>query len=337
MEKNNSSPLLEVNHVTKVFSTGGIFKKGVLKAVDDVSFEVSGKDPKIICLAGESGSGKTTIAKMVLGLIEPTSGEIKYKGKNIWKMTKQEYQTYRREVQAVFQDPFGAYNPFYKVGHILTLPIKKFKLASSKEEATKKIDEALRMVGLTSEEILEKYPHQLSGGQRQRVMLARIFLMRPTIIVADEPVSMIDTSLRAEILNIILGFKKEHGVSLLYITHDLSVANYLSDEIMILYLGEVVERGRTDAVIRTPRHPYTQLLVNSIPIPNPRRRWSEETSLEVADTEYVTSYSSTEVYPGCKFYDRCPHRMDVCKNNRPPIVAVEPNHQVSCYLYAEKK
>ena len=329
-------PLLEVANLTKVFSTGGVFRKGVLKAVDDVNFNLSAEEPKIACLAGESGSGKTTIARIVLDLIKPTFGEIKYKGKDIHKMNRGEYGTYRREVQAVFQDPFGAYNPFYRVSHILKVPIKKFNLASSQGDSTKKIDEAFRMVGLTSEEVLEKYPHELSGGQRQRVMLARIFLMRPTIIVADEPVSMIDTSLRAEILNIILDFKKRYGVSLLYITHDLAVANYLCEEIMILYLGEIVEKGRTDVVIKTPRHPYTQLLISAIPIPNPKSRWTKETKLDAADTEYITSYGLAK-YPGCKFYDRCPHAMDICKGTSPQVIDVGSGHQVACHLYSEKE
>ncbi|RLI46578.1 ABC transporter ATP-binding protein [Candidatus Bathyarchaeota archaeon] len=318
--------LLDVKHLTKIYPTGIIGRKHIV-AVDDVSFNLPGDKSIITALAGESGSGKTTIAKIVLGLLKPTSGEVLYKGKNIFKMSKKEFFNYRKEVQAIFQDPYGTYNPFYKVNRILELPIKKFGLASSKSEVKKMIAESLMTVGLSPEEVLGKYPHELSGGQRQRIMLARVFLLKPRLIIADEPVSMLDASLRAEVLDVFQKFRAEFGISSLYITHDLSVAYYLSDNILILYRGKVVEMGDIDAVVKTPAHPYTQALIKSIPIPNPEKRWRERLKLD------LESFRLTEVRSGCAFYDRCPKAMEVCAKNKPEMVEIEKNHYVSCHLY----
>ena len=320
--------LIEVRNLTKVFPLGGIFRRRGLVAVDNVSFSIPAEKPKILTLAGESGSGKTTTARLILGFIKPTSGEVLYRGKNIWKMSKEEWKQYRREVQAVFQDPYSAFNPIYKVDRVLTIPIKKFRLASSEEEAKEMIHRALEMVGLRPDEVLGKYPHQLSGGQRQRLMLARAFLLKPKLIVADEPVSMIDASLRASVLNVMLDLKNKLGISFLYITHDLSTANYVSDDIIVMYRGSIVEMGPVDKVIEEPLHPYVKLLINSIPVPDPDLRWRDRIVLPKVEL----SAHIGEVR-GCKFYDRCPERIDRCARERPKLTKVDSDRCVACFLY----
>jgi len=326
--KMSEPALLETIGLNKVFPAGGTFRRKWLKAVDNFNLRMHSDKPVISALAGESGSGKTTIARLILGLTKPTSGEVRYKGKNIHKMSKGEMRDYRREVQAIFQDPFGAYNPFYRVNRILELPIKKFKLASSKAEAHRMIDEALKEVGLTPEEILGKYPHELSGGQRQRLMLARAFLMEPKILVADEPVSMIDASMRAGILSIIQHLKKKLGMSCLYITHDLSIAYNLSDEITILFRGRTMERGSID-IIKKPAHPYTQLLIQSVPLPNPKKRWTENVKIS-----FDRNFRLTEATRGCIFYGRCPKATERCAEEVPRLISVGKNHEVACLLYS---
>lgn len=272
--------LFEMRHVTMNYG-GGLFQKSRTVALSDFSLTLSAQAPRIITLAGESGSGKTTAAKIALGLQEPSSGEILYKGKSLRRMSRRENMIFRREVQAIFQDPYEVYNPVYKVDHIFNVLISRFRLARSREEAHSLIANALEVVGLKAEEILGKYPHQLSGGQRQRIMTARAFLLKPRLIVADEPVSMVDASLRAVILDIMLKLKHEFGISFLYITHDLSTAYQFSDEIFILNKGEVMEHGNTQEVIDHPQDPYTQLLIRSIPIPDPDLKWEGRLDMEL--------------------------------------------------------
>ncbi len=272
-------PLLEIKNIRKSFG-GGFMQPPPLVAVADFSLTLPPDQPRMIAIAGESGSGKTTVARMVLGFLSPDSGQILYKGKDINRLSRADAAVYRREVQAILQDPYAAYNPFYKVDRVLDMVISKFKLARNRHDARKMVEEALAVVGLDADETLGKYPHQLSGGQRQRLITARAFLLKPRIIVADEPVSMVDASRRAKILEIMLRLKQQFGISFLYITHDLSTAYDVCDDIIILYKGEVVEHGNAQEVINNPQHAYTRLLIDSIPIPDPDIRWKERLDVE---------------------------------------------------------
>jgi peptide/nickel transport system ATP-binding protein len=284
--------------VRKVFSGGGMFTRREVAALKDFSLAIDADRPSIISVVGESGSGKTTMARMLLGLEMPTSGEVLYHGKHLRQLSPAERRDFRKNVQAIFQDPFGVYNSFYKVDHVLDTPLRKFKLAGSRSEARRMMEQALRLVGLQPENTLGRYPHQLSGGQRQRTMVARTLLLRPQVIVADEPVSMIDASLRATVLGNLLQLKRQFGISLVYITHDLTTAYQISDRIIVLYQGDVVEAGDPEQIVRSPQHPYTQLLIRSIPEPDPDQRWVEddedsETAQEEKEGDTVVSGAGT--------------------------------------------
>ena len=274
MEEKN---ILEIQKATKIYNIGTSFfaGKNELVALNEFNLKIPESPASITTIAGESGSGKTTIANLILGFIELTSGNIRFGGKDINMMSKEEKINYRRNIQAVFQDPFGVYNPFYRISHIFEIVIKHFKITSNKNDARELIEKSLNVVGLRGEEVLEKYPHQLSGGQRQRLMMARVHLIRPKIIVADEPVSMVDASLRAAILDVMLKLRDEDGISFIYITHDLSTAYQVGDDIIILYKGKVVETGKATNVIDNPTHPYVKLLIDSIPVPDPDHKWTE--------------------------------------------------------------
>ncbi len=318
--------LVELRDVTKVFGGGFLRRSQTTLALDNVSMTIPSESPSITAIAGESGSGKTTLARLLMMFTEPTSGTVKYKGQDLSLMSAADRLRFRREVQPIFQDPFEVFNPFYRVDHVLRTPVRKFKLASSEAEGRKLIEEALELVGLRPGETLGRYPHQLSGGQRQRIMVARALLLRPSLIVADEPVSMVDASLRATILNSLTKLNRDLGISVLYITHDLTTAYQICDNIVILYRGSVVEAGSTDRVIRTPMHPYTQLLVSSIPRPDPRTRWGAG---ESEATPSTTGMADT----GCKFASRCPSVMETCWSEPPPFYLPDENRTAACFLY----
>jgi peptide/nickel transport system ATP-binding protein len=326
---NQTQPLLKISNLTKVFGAGGLTGGSTITAVDNVSFTMEGDRSNMLTLVGESGSGKTTIARLILGLTEPTEGEIIYEGKNISHMSRAEWSAYRRRVQAVFQDPYGTYNPFYRIDRVLRVPVRKFNLASSKEEEMHLIEEALRAVELRPPDVLGRYPHQLSGGERQRIMLARMYLLRPHLIIADEPVSMIDVSLRASFLNVLLNFEEDYGMSCIFITHNLATGYYLGGQIIILCQGRIVEVGDMDAVVHDPKHPYSQILIHSVPPPDPDDRWEDKIDIKIGELE-----RSEELAQGCLYRSRCPHRMDVCAENPPPMIDVGENHKVTCYLYS---
>ena len=277
--------LLTIEHATKIYkvSSGFLGEEKKVRALNDFSIVIPEKPASITTIAGESGSGKTTIANLVLGFTSITSGRIKFLGKDLSEMSSEELFNYRKNVQAVFQDPFGVYNPFYKIRHIFDLVIKHFKLVATKSDATNLIEESLGVVGLKGDEVLDKFPHQLSGGQRQRMMMARAYMIKPRIIVADEPVSMVDASLRAGIIDVMLKMRDEDGINFLYITHDLATAYQIGNQIYILYRGDVVQSGDTVDVIDNPKHPYVQLLVDSVPPPFYDENWSKPVQMPEED------------------------------------------------------
>ncbi len=320
--------LLEARHVSKIFG-GGLFQKETTVALDDFSLRIDTDPPVITAVVGESGSGKTTLARVLLGEIDPTAGEIRYLGKDVRTLSRQERRVYRRDVQVIFQDPYEVYNPFYRVDHVLATPLTKFGLARSKSHAHDLIVEALQAVGLRPEETLGRYPHQLSGGQRQRVMVARALLVRPRLIIADEPVSMVDASLRATILESLRQLHLRFGISMLYITHDLTTAYQISQNIIVMYRGEVAEVGDVNLVVKQPRHPYTQLLIQSIPLADPKHPWQKEKLAENAST------CAPVATRGCKFADRCPHVMDICRTTVPPLFRTDERRAAACFLHSE--
>jgi peptide/nickel transport system ATP-binding protein len=314
--------LLEMRNVTQVF---GEIDKGGTVAVENLSYSIPADTPSFTAVVGESGSGKTTIARMLLGFQQPTHGQVLYRGHDLAHAPRAISNQFRREVQAVFQDPFEVYNPFYKVDHILEIPIRKFKLASGRAETRRLMEDAVSRVGLRPEETLGRYPHQLSGGQRQRITVARAILLKPRLIVADEPVSMVDASLRATILQTLRALNEELGISFVYITHDLTTAYQVSDNILVLYRGRVAEAGAVEPVIKRPHHPYTRLLVGSIPLPDPNRRWGEDVVAATADEVSANR-------AGCVFAGRCPYVMDQCRTNVPPLYRLETRRASACFL-----
>jgi peptide/nickel transport system ATP-binding protein len=319
--------LLEAKNVTKVFSSG-LINKSENVALEDLSFAISDENPSVTAIVGESGSGKTTLVRMLLGLADPTSGEVLYRGKNIQHLDADARRTFLREVQVVFQDPFEVYNPFYKVDHVLEMPIKNFGLANTKKARREMMEEALSAVGLRVDETLGRFPHQLSGGQRQRIMVARALLLRPRVIIADEPVSMVDASLRATILGSLLKLNKDFGISIVYITHDLTTAFQICEDIIVLYRGSVAEAGDVRLVVGEPEHPYTRLLVGSIPLPDPSLAWQGERVLGEPVGGLAPTGDSF-----CKFYERCPHAMPVCVEKHPPLFQTNDRRATACYLY----
>ena len=328
------SPLLQIRDATKIYSTGGFLGSGkkTVVALDNFNMTIDESPATITTIAGESGSGKTTLANLVLGFIKLTSGHIIFDGEDITDMTDSQLKVYRRNVQAVFQDPFGVYNPFYRIDHVFDLVNTHFNLSDNQSEYRDMVEAGLNVVGLYGEDVLRKYPHQLSGGQRQRIMMARAYMIKPRLIVADEPVSMVDASLRASILDAMLRLRDDHNISFLYITHDLSTAYQIGDQIYMLYQGTTAERGSAMDVIDAPQHPYVQLLIDSVPVPDPTDKWDVNISLP-SEEEMRTAASV-----GCRYYPRCPHRMDRCLEEQPPLFKMDkPKHEAACYLYEERE
>jgi len=319
-------PLIEAVAVSKRF-TAGLGREGTL-ALAGLSLAIHAEKPSIIAVVGESGSGKTTLARLLLGLAEPSGGEIRYRGCDLKRLDRNGRRAFRHDVQAVFQDPYGVYNPFYRVDHVLTTPLRRFRLAQSRTQARQLIGEALRSVGLQPEEILGRFPHQLSGGQRQRVMVARALLLKPKLIVADEPVSMVDASLRATILGSLRQLTDEHGISILYITHDLATAYQVSNSILVLYRAHLAEAGAVERVVTAPRHPYTQLLVSAIPRAHATADW-----LEQEEDPRRNGFPPTA--GGCCFAERCPVAMPACVAAPPGLYRTEHRRAVACVQYQD--
>lgn len=313
--------LLDVTHLMKVFSLGSITSKVKITATDNISFFI--KPAEIFTLAGESGCGKTTTAKMVLGFEEPTSGNIRYKGQ---VKKKNEKVWFTEGVQAIFQDPFNTFNPLRTVDRYFFETIQNYKLANNMKDAVALIDQKLKAVGLTYNEFANKYPSEFSGGQLQRISIARALLTDPILLIADEPVSMVDASLRMSIVNLFKKLKEDFGMSILYITHDLATAYYVSDRIAIMFRGNIVEMGTVEEVLMNPRHPYTQLLRDSIPQADPTMRWEGKVNLnETEQEEYLKE--------GCRFAGRCPLVMDICKQEVPADIRID-DILVKCHKYS---
>jgi peptide/nickel transport system ATP-binding protein len=327
------SELLRVEHLKKYFPINlGFFRSIVqrkelfVKAVDDVSFNV--KRQEIFGLAGESGSGKTTTGRLVLRLIEPTGGKAFFKGKDVFKAAETEDRPLRRQMQMIFQDPYESLNPRFTVYDIISEPLKIHKIYDSERKVEDKVLERLEEVKITPpEQFLFRYPHELSGGQRQRVALARSLILDPEFVVADEPVSMLDVSIRAEVLNLMFELIHKHNVSFLYITHDLALARHICNRICIMYLGKVMEMSAAENVVYEPLHPYTRALIAAVPIPDPNARRSEA----VIKGEIPSPINPPS---GCRFHTRCPSYIgDICKRVEPLLQDVGGEHYVACHLY----
>jgi peptide/nickel transport system ATP-binding protein len=320
--------LLDVQHVTVEFHIGGVLGSTLLVAVNDISFALDSARPEIFTLAGESGSGKTTLSRLLLRDLVPTRGKVLFEGRDLAKVHRRgEFKEFMKKVQPVFQNPFETFNPLRRVDAYLFDTALNFGMAANRRDAVEVVDEALRNVGLSLDEVNKRYPHELSGGQIQRVSVARALISRPKLILADEPVSMVDASLRMEIVNLFRKLRDEQGVSVIYITHDLATAYYISDRIGIMLRGYVVESGPVEDVLGRPAHPYTQLLKESVPEPAPKERASWAKHIDLGTTE-VKEYGRV----GCKFAGRCPKVMDICRQVDPPDVLVN-RQTVKCYLY----
>jgi peptide/nickel transport system ATP-binding protein len=307
--------------VRKLFTT-----VGYIRAVDGVSFSVP--RGKIVAIVGESGCGKTTLARAIMGLVPVTSGSILFEGKDITKLPRTVVRRwYTRQVGLVQQDPYAAMPPFMNIKTILEEPMKIHKVP--KEERMKRIINMLTEVGLTPpEDFLYKYPHMLSGGQLQRVAIARALILYPKLVLADEPVSMLDASVRIEILSMFKELQEKYKTSVLYITHDFATAKYFSSEIMVMYAGQIVEIGDTRDVIRAPKHPYTEALISVLPDPDPQNRFTLKKTLPGEPPNLMRPP------PGCRLSPRCPYVMERCKTQEPPLLELPGNRKVKCWLYA---
>lgn len=297
-------------------------------AVDGVSFSVARGE--ILGLVGESGSGKTTTALNVLGLVEPTEGEVLFNGRSVLELMQSRARLeLRRQMQIVFQDPYESLNPRQTVFATVAEPLEIHKLVKSRAEMVERVKAALDDAGLKPPEtFFDRYPQELSGGQRQRVVIATALVLSPQLLVADEPVSMLDVSIRAEILNLLRKLRDERGITILYITHDLATAAFFTDRVAVMYLGRIVEIGPTKTVLSDPRHPYTQALLSVIPVPNPRRR--RERMILVGETPNPIDLPS-----GCRFHPRCPVASDQCSRTEPQLKRVDADHLVECLFFAQ--
>lgn len=316
-----SNPILEVKNLKKYFNTPG----GVLHAVDDVSFTL--EKGKILGVVGESGCGKSTMGRAILRLHEPTSGEVLFEGKDITKISTEEMRKLRSEMQIIFQDPFASLNPRKTVSEIIGEPLRLHKIYKSAAEREKHVLELMEVVGL-AERLVNTYPHELDGGRRQRIGIARALALNPKFIVCDEPVSALDVSIQAQILNLLKRLKKERGLTYMFITHDLSVVNYFSDDIMVMYLGKMVEYAPSEELFENPVHPYTKALLSAIPVPRLREK-KERILLKGEIT------SPIDPKPGCRFAPRCAYAKDCCFKESPELKDIGNGHKVACHFSEE--
>ena len=322
--RNAAPPALEVQDLKKHF----VIHKGLLRraaghvlAVDGVSFAIAGGET--LGLVGESGCGKSTVGRAVLRLIEPTQGVIKLDGHDITHLTKAELRPYRRQMQIIFQDPFSSLDPRMSAGDIVGEPLRVHGIARGKRR-TARVAELFERVGLRSAQ-MGNYPHQFSGGQRQRIGIARALALSPKLIIADEPVSSLDVSIQAQVLNLMMDLQRECGLAYLFISHNLAVVEHISQRVAVMYLGRIVEYADRKSLFTTPLHPYTELLLSAVPVPDPSVKRVRR--LLQGDVP-----SPVNPPPGCHFHTRCPYALDVCKVRTPALREVRPGHQAACHL-----
>ena len=325
--KDRAVPTLEVSGLEKVFRVGGVLGSKDVPAVSGVDFKIGKRE--VLGLVGESGSGKSTVARLIAKLYEPTAGTLHLSGEDVTKLRGRDLRGYRKRVQMIFQDPFSSLNTVYPVSYILRRPLLVHKLAT-RRNIEGEIKALLERCGLKpAERYINKYPYELSGGERQRVGVARALAAQPELILADEPTSMLDVSIRLDIMNLLLDLKEQEGLSLLFITHDLAGAHYMSERIAVMYAGRLMELGPSTALIREPKHPYTQLLKKAAPKP--------ETGLA---PEHVQAKGDvpdiSDLPPGCPFEPRCPFAHAKCRERLPDLVEAAPDHHVRCVLYYPK-
>ena len=318
----SEAPLFEARHIVKNFQVGGgLFNKGrVVHAVDDVSFTI--EKGETFGLVGESGCGKSTIGRTILRLYEPPSGNILLDGKDI---TKVDMLPYRKRMQIVFQDPYASLDPRMTVGDIVGEPLDIQNVCSGKQERHDRILELLNLVGLNSEH-MNRYPHEFSGGQRQRVSIARAMALHPDFMVCDEPISALDVSIQAQVINMLMELQDKLGMAYLFIAHDLNVVRHISKHVGVMYLGSLVEVCDSNRLYGNPMHPYTQALLSAIPIPDPKVSRSRKRVVLEGDVP-----SPINPPKGCKFHTRCPYAMDICREQRPEMIDVEAGHRCACH------
>lgn len=320
--------IIEVNGLRKLFPVrgGSIFQRQELfvHAVDGVSFHL--RKGEVLALVGESGCGKSTLALTLMGLEAATEGKVIFEGKNVTHLSGGDLKALRREIQMIFQDPYESLNPMMTIGDIVAEPLAVHHISLDKDERLLRVQQALEDAGLKpADAFIHRFPHELSGGQRQRVVIASALVLEPTVLLADEPVSMLDVSIRAEILNLLVELRQRRGISILFITHDLSTAAYFADRIAVMYLGRIVELGPAKEVLKDPRHPYTKALMSVIPVPNPRLR--RERIILQGETP-----NPIEVPSGCRFHPRCPVAIDKCREVDPSLVQIGFQHEAACIL-----
>lgn len=310
--------ILEVQNLTKFFNTPG----GQLHAVDGVSFKI--EEGRTLGIVGESGCGKSTTGRTILKLLEPTGGKIIFDGQDITNYSRKQMRPLRQEMQMVFQDPFSSLDPRQTVMQLISEPIIEHKLLKSRSDIEERTLELMRTVGL-AERYMNVYPHELDGGRRQRIGIARALAVRPKLIVCDEPVSALDVSIQAQILNLMQDLQEQMGLTYIFITHDLSVVNHFADDIAVMYLGQLIEKAPSEQLFDKPTHPYTQALLSAIPVPSLKKK-RERIILKGEITSPINPK------PGCRFAARCPYATDRCRSEEPVLREIEPNHFVACHL-----
>jgi len=318
---------LEVRSLTKRFATGNALRRAHVHAVDDVSFELH--PGRVTALVGESGSGKSTVARLLARLHDPTDGEVLFEGSDVSRVRRRgDVLRYRAQVQMIFQDPFGSLNPVKTIRHHIERPLRIHRIVPT-GQVEERVHELLRTVGLVPpEDVAAKYPYELSGGQRQRVAIARVLAVEPKVVLADEPTSMLDVSIRIGILNLMLRLKDERQIAFLYVTHDLASARYVADDILVMYAGQIVEQGPIEEVLANPLHPYTRLLLAAVPDP--------AANLQAERIEIRKGRASAAIDPGegCRFVTRCPLAIDVCSRVTPTLVEARPGQSARCHVTA---